>query len=100
MDLKVIYQRIKDNVDVLTHFTKKREEGKERSEYLSLLRSDLCIYYSYNQFLISKLMDIFPLSEVCICSFCVGVCGIVDELESPVLAPPSASTRCAAILTG
>uniref|UniRef100_A0A673HII9 Probable 28S rRNA (cytosine(4447)-C(5))-methyltransferase n=1 Tax=Sinocyclocheilus rhinocerous TaxID=307959 RepID=A0A673HII9_9TELE len=64
MDLQTIHQRIKDNVDVLSHFTEKREEGKERSEYLSLLRSDLCTYYSYNEFLVSKLMDIFPLSEL------------------------------------
>ncbi|KAF4103480.1 probable 28S rRNA (cytosine(4447)-C(5))-methyltransferase [Onychostoma macrolepis] len=64
MDLQTIHQRIKDNVDVLSHFSEKREEGKERSEYLSLLRSDLCTYYSYNEFLISKLMDLFPLSEL------------------------------------
>ncbi|KAK9960582.1 hypothetical protein ABG768_008429 [Culter alburnus] len=64
MDLQTIHQRIKDNVDVLSHFSEKREEGKERSEYLSLLRSDLCTYYSYNDFLISKLMDLFPLSEL------------------------------------
>lgn len=64
MDLQTIHQRIKDNVDVLSHFTEKREEGKERSEYLSLLRSDLCTYYSYNEFLIGKLTDLFPLSEL------------------------------------
>ncbi|XDV39879.1 hypothetical protein PO909_009057 [Leuciscus waleckii] len=64
MDLQTIHQRIKDNVDVLSHFSEKREEGKERSEYLSLLRSDLCTYYSYNPFLISKLMDLFSLSEL------------------------------------
>uniref|UniRef100_A0A9J8APJ2 NOP2 nucleolar protein homolog (yeast) n=2 Tax=Cyprinus carpio TaxID=7962 RepID=A0A9J8APJ2_CYPCA len=64
MDLQTIHQRIRDNVDVLSHFSEKREEGKERSEYLSLLRSDLCTYYSYNEFLISKLMDIFPVSEL------------------------------------
>ncbi|KAK7147759.1 hypothetical protein R3I94_010323 [Phoxinus phoxinus] len=64
MDLQTIHQRIKDNVDVLSHFSEKREEGKERSEYLSLLRSDLCTYYSYNLFLISKLMDLFSLSEL------------------------------------
>lgn len=63
-DLKTIYQRIKDNVDVLTNFKEKREEGKERSEYISLLKQDLCTYYSYNTFLIEKLMDIFPLSEL------------------------------------
>ncbi|KAL0172678.1 hypothetical protein M9458_032989, partial [Cirrhinus mrigala] len=67
MDLQTIHQRIKDNVDVLSHFIEKREEGKERSEYISLLCSDLCTYYSYNEFLISKLMDLFPLSEVCFC---------------------------------
>lgn len=64
MDLKTIHQRIKDNVDVLSNFNEKREEGKERSEYLSLLCADLCTYYSYNQFLISKLMDLFSLSEL------------------------------------
>ncbi|XP_043117214.1 probable 28S rRNA (cytosine(4447)-C(5))-methyltransferase [Puntigrus tetrazona] len=64
MDLQTIHQRIKDNVDVLSHFAEKKEEGKERSEYLSLLRSDLCTYYSYNEFLVSKLMDLFPLSEL------------------------------------
>lgn len=66
LDLQTIHQRIKDNVDVLTHFTTKREEGKDRSEYISLLKKDLCMYYSYNNFLIEKLMDIFPLSEVCV----------------------------------
>ena len=30
LDLQTIHQRIKDNVDVLTHFAEKREEGKER----------------------------------------------------------------------
>ncbi|XP_030639687.1 28S rRNA (cytosine(4447)-C(5))-methyltransferase [Chanos chanos] len=64
LDLKTIHQRIKDNVDVLSHFKEKREEGKERSEYLSLLKSDLCTYYSYNDFLMDKLMDLFPLSEL------------------------------------
>lgn len=64
VDLKTIYQRIKDNVDVLCNFSAKREEGKERAEYISLLKKDLCTYYSYNYFLIEKLLDLFPLSEV------------------------------------
>ncbi|KAL7394417.1 hypothetical protein ABVT39_025888 [Epinephelus coioides] len=64
LDLKTIYQRIKDNIDVLCNFSTKREEGKERAEYISLLKKDLCTYYSYNIFLIEKLMDIFPLSEL------------------------------------
>ncbi|KAM4580406.1 28S rRNA (cytosine(4447)-C(5))-methyltransferase [Odontesthes bonariensis] len=64
LDLKTIHQRIKDNIDVLCNFSAKREEGKDRIEYLSLLRKDLCTYYSYNDFLIEKLMDLFPLSEL------------------------------------
>uniref|UniRef100_A0A673AGA9 SAM-dependent MTase RsmB/NOP-type domain-containing protein n=1 Tax=Sphaeramia orbicularis TaxID=375764 RepID=A0A673AGA9_9TELE len=64
LDLKTIHQRIKDNVDVLCNFSTKREPGKDRSDYLSLLKKDLCTYYSYNTFLIQKLMDLFPLSEL------------------------------------
>uniref|UniRef100_A0A3B4CRJ0 SAM-dependent MTase RsmB/NOP-type domain-containing protein n=1 Tax=Pygocentrus nattereri TaxID=42514 RepID=A0A3B4CRJ0_PYGNA len=64
VDLQSIHQRIKDNVDVLSHFSEKREEGKERTEYVSLLKADLCTYYSYNAFLMGKLMDLFPHSEL------------------------------------
>ncbi|XP_019948519.2 28S rRNA (cytosine(4447)-C(5))-methyltransferase [Paralichthys olivaceus] len=64
VDLKEIHQRIKDNIDVLCNFSTKREEGKDRTEYISLLKKDLCTYYSYNDFLIEKLIDLFPLSEL------------------------------------
>ncbi|XP_017270857.1 probable 28S rRNA (cytosine(4447)-C(5))-methyltransferase [Kryptolebias marmoratus] len=64
LDLKTVHQRIKDNIDVLCNFSAKREEGKDRVEYISLLKKDLCTYYSYNEFLIEKLMDLFPLSEL------------------------------------
>lgn len=64
LDLQSIHQRIKDNIEVLTNFSTKREEGKERAEYIALLKKDLCIYYSYNTFLLEKLMDLFPLSEL------------------------------------
>uniref|UniRef100_W5UCC0 Putative ribosomal RNA methyltransferase NOP2 n=1 Tax=Ictalurus punctatus TaxID=7998 RepID=W5UCC0_ICTPU len=64
LDLQSVHQRIKDNVDVLSHFTEKREEGRTRSEYLSLLKSDLCTYYSYNDFLMGSLMELFPNAEL------------------------------------
>uniref|UniRef100_A0A8C9U8Z4 NOP2 nucleolar protein homolog (yeast) n=1 Tax=Scleropages formosus TaxID=113540 RepID=A0A8C9U8Z4_SCLFO len=64
LDLKSIYQRIKGNVEVLSDFNNRREEGKDRADYLSLLKEDLCTYYSYNTFLIEKLLEIFPLSEL------------------------------------
>lgn len=37
---------------------------RSRSEYLNLLQHDLCTYYSYNNFLLEKLMQMFPLDEL------------------------------------
>ncbi|NWI43202.1 NOP2 methyltransferase, partial [Picathartes gymnocephalus] len=63
-DLHVIHQRIQGNVEVLQDFGVKREEGRSRQEYLTLLRRDMAAYYSYSDFLLTKLMDIFPLPEL------------------------------------
>ncbi|KAK2579719.1 hypothetical protein KPH14_011065 [Odynerus spinipes] len=63
-DLKEVQQRIRDVVMVLSDFKKLREKNRSRSEYLNLLQSDLCIYYSYNNFLMEKLMQMFPLDEL------------------------------------
>ncbi|NXA53252.1 NOP2 methyltransferase, partial [Nothocercus julius] len=63
-DLQVIHQRIKGNMEVLQDFGVKREEGRTRQEYLALLRRDMAAYYSYSDFLLRKLMDIFPLPEL------------------------------------
>ncbi|KFW91316.1 Putative ribosomal RNA methyltransferase NOP2, partial [Phalacrocorax carbo] len=56
--------RIKGNMEVLQDFVVKREEGRTRKEYLALLRRDMAAYYSYSDFLLTKLMDIFPLPEL------------------------------------
>lgn len=66
-DLHIIHQRIKGNMEVLQDFAVKREEGRTRQEYLALLRRDMAAYYSYSDFLLMKLMDIFPLPEVGSC---------------------------------
>uniref|UniRef100_A0A8C3U7E1 SAM-dependent MTase RsmB/NOP-type domain-containing protein n=1 Tax=Catharus ustulatus TaxID=91951 RepID=A0A8C3U7E1_CATUS len=63
-DLHVIHQRIQGNMEVLQDFGMKREEGRSRQEYLTLLRRDMAAYYSYSDFLLTKLMDIFPLPEL------------------------------------
>ncbi|XP_073167389.1 28S rRNA (cytosine(4447)-C(5))-methyltransferase isoform X2 [Lepidochelys kempii] len=63
-DLQLIHQRIKDNVEVLQDFRVKREAGRARQEYLALLRQDLAAYYSYSDFLLKKLMELFPLPEL------------------------------------
>ncbi|KFV02850.1 Putative ribosomal RNA methyltransferase NOP2, partial [Pterocles gutturalis] len=62
--LHIIHQRIKGNMEVLQDFVVKREEGRTRQEYLTLLRRDMAAYYSYSDFLLTKLMDIFPLPEL------------------------------------
>lgn len=63
-DLQRIHKRIQDIVAVLRDFGTQREEGRSRAEYLSRLQKDLATYYSYGDFLLGKLMDLFPLSEV------------------------------------
>ena len=50
---------------------------RSRKEYLELLRNDLMNYYSYSEFMIDKLMDMFPLSEVadeCLCGIALSPC--------------------------
>lgn len=62
--LQEIQQRIKDVSLVLSDFKKYRHPDRSRTEYIELLRKDLCTYYSYNEFLMEKLMEIFPLNEL------------------------------------
>lgn len=63
-DLQRVHKRIQDIVAVLRDFGAQREEGRSRSEYLSRLQKDLATYYSYGDFLLGKLMDLFPLNEL------------------------------------
>lgn len=62
--LQVVQQRVKDITLVLSDFKKYRQPNRSRQEYIDLLRKDLCMYYSYNEFLMEKLMEIFPISEL------------------------------------
>lgn len=62
--LQIVQQRIKDVTVVLSDFKRYRQEDKSRHDYLDLLRKDLCTYYSYNEFLMGTLMQMFPISEL------------------------------------
>ncbi|XP_023307504.2 25S rRNA (cytosine-C(5))-methyltransferase nop2 [Lucilia cuprina] len=64
LTLQDVQQRIKDVTLVLSDFNKYRDPNHPRSDYMELLKKDLCLYYSYNDFLMGKLMDMFPLSEL------------------------------------
>ncbi|XP_053625587.1 uncharacterized protein LOC128683710 [Plodia interpunctella] len=74
--LQDVHQRIKDVVSVLTDFNRLKQEGRSRCEYTDLLLKDLCTYYSYNEFLMEVLMQIFPVQE------------LVEFLESSEIARP------------
>eukprot|EP00088_Acartia_fossae_P009860 TRINITY_DN14848_c0_g1_i2.p1 TRINITY_DN14848_c0_g1~~TRINITY_DN14848_c0_g1_i2.p1 ORF type:complete len:877 (-),score=360.84 TRINITY_DN14848_c0_g1_i2:60-2690(-) len=63
-DLQIIQSRIRDVIHVLQDFKNRREEGSDRQHYLSCLKRDLCTYYSYNEFMIEKLLNIFPVSQI------------------------------------
>ncbi|XP_071946101.1 uncharacterized protein [Antedon mediterranea] len=63
-DITIIHQRIKEVMEVLGDFAKRREENVPRSEYIERLTADLCAYYSYNDYLMKKLIQLFPLSEL------------------------------------
>ena len=64
--LEVIKERIFDVIQVLGDFKNRRQEEKSRKDYLDVLRKDLCAYYSYNEYLMEKFMQLFPnFSEVC-----------------------------------
>ncbi|PNF27898.1 hypothetical protein B7P43_G08288 [Cryptotermes secundus] len=64
LGLQEVQRRIRDVVAVLSDFNKLRDKDRSRSEYLELLQKDLCTYYSYNKFLMERLIQLFPLSEL------------------------------------
>ena len=63
-DMPIVSQRIDETILTLIDLKSRREEGMTRSDYLKRLREDLCSYYGYNKFLITKLMRIFSIPEL------------------------------------
>lgn len=63
-DLAVIKYRIQDTIQILGDFKNKREGNKSRSEYMELLKQDMCSYYGYNEFLIERFMELFTAAEL------------------------------------
>ncbi|KAJ1356513.1 hypothetical protein KIN20_014245 [Parelaphostrongylus tenuis] len=52
--MKIMY------VQVLGDFKKRRQPGKSREDYLSILVKDLCSQYGYNEYLMNKFLQLFP----------------------------------------
>ena len=59
-DLQIVQERINDVLEVLGDFKNRREEGRPRGEYVKRLIKDMCTYYGYNEFLMTKFYEIFP----------------------------------------
>lgn len=68
-DLSTVQERIKDVVGVLQDFSQ-RGGARSRQEYITVFHKDLATYYSYGDFMVQTLGDLFPVSE------------LVDFLES------------------
>ncbi|KAK0411178.1 hypothetical protein QR680_005529 [Steinernema hermaphroditum] len=60
-DLNALKGRISDVMQVLGDFKKRKEPGRSRSEYVDVLHKDLCSYYGYNEYLMERFMNLFPI---------------------------------------
>merc|ERR550519_1356293 len=63
-DLQIIQSRIRDVIHVLQDFKTRREEGVDRQTYMNRLKKDLCTYYSYNDFMIDKFLQVFHVEKI------------------------------------
>ncbi|XP_063698681.1 uncharacterized protein LOC134829521 [Culicoides brevitarsis] len=64
VSLQDVQVRIKEVAGILSDFENLRDPERSRSEYLELIKKDLCIYYSYNEFMMQTFMDLFPINEL------------------------------------
>ncbi|KAG8435738.1 hypothetical protein GDO86_013618 [Hymenochirus boettgeri] len=62
-NLATVQERIKDIVGILQDFAQ-RKGNRSRKDYISVLQKDLSTYYSYGDFMIQTLGDLFPVSEL------------------------------------
>lgn len=51
-------------MEVLSDFKHRREPDRKRKDYVTQLTKDLCLYYDYNEYLMTKVMEIFPLDDL------------------------------------
>uniref|UniRef100_A0A7I4Y5H3 SAM_MT_RSMB_NOP domain-containing protein n=1 Tax=Haemonchus contortus TaxID=6289 RepID=A0A7I4Y5H3_HAECO len=59
-NLQIIRDRISEVVQVLGDFKTRRQPDKSREDYVAVLKKDLCSQYGYNEFLMTKFMQLFP----------------------------------------
>ncbi|RUS89034.1 hypothetical protein EGW08_003205 [Elysia chlorotica] len=59
-DLAILDNRISHIRYVLAEFSERREDGRSRKEYMDQLCRDLCARFNYNEFLMERLIRLFP----------------------------------------
>lgn len=64
VSLQDVQVRIKEVAAILSDFDNLRDPERSRPEYLELIKKDLCIYYSYNEFMMETFMNLFPINEL------------------------------------
>ena len=63
-DLQTVHQRMQEVVHILSDFKKLRQQDRPRKDYNTILLHDLVVYYGYCEFLMDKLMKLFPVGEL------------------------------------
>jgi ribosomal RNA methyltransferase Nop2 len=63
VDMSIIKSRFEETLRILDNFTDARDGVHTRKEYIQLLTNDLAFFYGYNNFLVSKFLQIFSPSE-------------------------------------
>lgn len=62
-DLQLLRSRITETIRILGDFSTLAEPTKSRTDYTTLLLSDICTYYGYTPYLAEKLLSLFPPLE-------------------------------------
>ncbi|KAJ1955060.1 rRNA (cytosine-C5-)-methyltransferase nop2 [Linderina pennispora] len=63
LDLQQVQLRIQEVIRVLNNFADLRDPERSREDYMTQLKRDMCFYYGYNEYLMDKMLQIFPVSE-------------------------------------
>uniref|UniRef100_A0A1Q3EXB5 Putative trna and rrna cytosine-c5-methylase nucleolar protein nol1/nop2 n=1 Tax=Culex tarsalis TaxID=7177 RepID=A0A1Q3EXB5_CULTA len=63
-NIQDVHMRIKEVIGVLSDFSVNRDKNRSRSEYMDLLKKDLCLYYSYNEFFMELLRKLFSPNDL------------------------------------
>jgi 25S rRNA (cytosine2870-C5)-methyltransferase len=62
-DIAIVQTRIQEVLQILKNFKQRRDPELSRDDYMNQLTEDMCLYYGYSEYLMRKLLDLFPPME-------------------------------------